>query len=62
MTRLLCAAALIFCVVSGPLKSQDPKTTATEDYLFAWAGDAEQKGNDFWPSSTPTPRRRPTGN
>jgi hypothetical protein len=47
MTRLLCAAALIFCVVSGPLKSQDPKTTATEDYLFAWAGDAEQKGNDF---------------
>ena len=47
MTRLLCAAALIFCVVSGPLKSQDPKTTATEDYLFAWAGDAGQKGNDF---------------
>lgn len=47
MTRLLCAAALVFCVVSGPLKSQDPKTTATEDYLFAWAGDAEQKGNDF---------------
>jgi len=47
MTRLLCAAALVFCVVSGPLKSQDPKTTPTEDYLFAWAGDAEQKGNDF---------------
>ena len=47
MTRLLCAAALIFCVVSGPLKSQDPKTTPTKDYLFAWVGDAEQKGNDF---------------
>src|ERR1700723_2936993 len=47
MTRLLCAAALIFCVVSGPLKSQDRKTTPVEDYLFAWAGDAEQKGNDF---------------
>jgi hypothetical protein len=46
MTRLLCAAALIFCVVSGPLKSQDPKRPP-EDYLFAWAGDAEQKGNDF---------------
>ena len=47
MIRLLCAAALIFCVVSGPLKSQDRKTTPVEDYLFAWAGDAEQKGNDF---------------
>ena len=47
MTRLLCAAALIFCVFSGPLKSQDPKTKPPEDYLFAWAGDAEQKGNDF---------------
>ena len=47
MTRLLCAAAVIFCLVVCPLKSQDRKATAAGDYLFAWAGDSEQKGNDF---------------
>jgi uncharacterized lipoprotein NlpE involved in copper resistance len=47
MTRLPCAAAVIFCLVVCPLKSQDRKATAAGDYLFAWAGDSEQKGNDF---------------
>jgi hypothetical protein len=47
MTRLLCGVVLLFCAVSFPLKSQDRNTTASRDYLFAWAGDAQQQGNDF---------------
>ena len=62
MTRLPCAAAVIFCLVVCPLKSQDRKATAAGDYLFAWAGDAEQKVNDFLAVMTPTPHRQPMGN
>jgi hypothetical protein len=47
MTRFLFALALVFCVVSLPLRSRDQKTTAPNDYLFAWSGDADLKGNDF---------------
>jgi 56kDa selenium binding protein (SBP56) len=47
MTRVLCGVVLLFCAVSFPLKSQDRNTTAPRDYLFAWAGDAQQQGNDF---------------
>ena len=47
MTRSLFAFALVFCVVSVPLQSEDQKTTAPGHYLFAWTGDVARKGNDF---------------
>ncbi len=49
MARFLFALALLICVGCIPalLLSQDHKTTAPEDYLFVWAGDADHKGNDF---------------
>jgi 56kDa selenium binding protein (SBP56) len=47
MPRFLFGLALVFCVVNFPLQSQDQKTTAPEDYLFAWSGDADLNGNDF---------------
>jgi hypothetical protein len=47
MPRFLLALALLFCAVSVPSQSQDHQTTAPGHYLFAWAGDADLKGNDF---------------
>jgi len=47
MPRFLLAFVLLFCVVNAPLHSQDQKATAPGHYLFAWAGDAALKGNDF---------------
>jgi hypothetical protein len=47
MPRCLFAFVLLFCVVNVPVQSQDQKTTAPGHYLFAWAGDAALKGNDF---------------
>jgi hypothetical protein len=47
MPRFLFALALVFCLVNVPAQSQDQKTTAPGHYLFAWAGDAAHKGNDF---------------
>jgi hypothetical protein len=47
MLRFLLAFALIFCAANVPIQSQNQKTTIPGHYLFAWAGDAAQKGNDF---------------
>jgi hypothetical protein len=47
MPRFVFALALLVCVGSIPMRSQDHRTTAPEDYLFVWAGDADHKGNDF---------------
>jgi 56kDa selenium binding protein (SBP56) len=47
MPRFQLAFVLLFCVANVPLQSQDQKTTAPGHYLFAWAGDAALKGNDF---------------
>lgn len=46
MRRLL-LVALVFCATVSPLQSQEQTTAASGHYLFAWAGDAERKGNDF---------------
>ncbi|HEY4739679.1 MAG TPA: hypothetical protein VIH76_03700 [Candidatus Acidoferrales bacterium] len=47
MPRFLFALALIFCVACIPMLLDAQKTRAPDDYLFVWAGDAAQKGNDF---------------
>ena len=47
MPRFLFAFAVVFCVINVTVQSQDRKTTAPGHYLFAWAGDAAHKGNDF---------------
>jgi 56kDa selenium binding protein (SBP56) len=47
MPRLLLSFALVFCAAVSPLQSQEQKTGVSGHYLFAWAGDAERKGNDF---------------
>ena len=51
MRRLLITLALMSCIIHSKLQSQEspqePKTTATGHYLFAWTGDAAHKGNDF---------------
>ncbi len=47
MPRFLLSFALIFCAANVPIQSQNQKTTIPGHYLFAWAGDAAQKGNDF---------------
>ncbi|MFZ0796186.1 MAG: hypothetical protein WCA13_03510 [Terriglobales bacterium] len=47
MPRFLLLFTLVFCVVNIPVQSQDRKATAPGHYLFAWAGDADHKGNDF---------------
>ncbi|MFZ0418500.1 MAG: hypothetical protein WAM04_10370 [Candidatus Sulfotelmatobacter sp.] len=47
MPRFLFAFAAVFCVINVALQSQDRKTTVPGHYLFAWAGDAAHKGNDF---------------
>lgn len=46
MRRLL-LVALVFCATVSPLQSQEQTTAASGHYLFAWAGDAERKNNDF---------------
>ena len=49
MARFLFALALLICIgcIPAVLLSQHRETTAPEDYLFVWAGDADHKGNDF---------------
>jgi hypothetical protein len=47
MPRFLLALAVIFCTVNIPLLSRAQKTTAPDDFLFVWAGDADYKGKDF---------------
>lgn len=47
MSRFLFVLALVFCVGVVSMQSQDHKTTAADDYLFVWTGDADHKGNDF---------------
>jgi hypothetical protein len=48
MRHFLLNLALLFCVVNVPAKSQDQKKPPSPGhYLFAWAGDASLKGNDF---------------
>jgi 56kDa selenium binding protein (SBP56) len=47
MPRLLLSFALVFWATVFPLQSQEQKTAVSGHYLFAWAGDAERKGNDF---------------
>jgi hypothetical protein len=47
MPRCLFAFALVFCAVSMPVQSQDQKAAVPGHYMFAWAGDAAHKGNDF---------------
>jgi hypothetical protein len=47
MPRFLLAFALIFCAANTPIQSQNQKTTIPGHYLFAWAGDAAHKDNDF---------------
>jgi hypothetical protein len=47
MRRLLIAVAAVFCVITVPMRSQEPAAKASGHYLFAWAGDVEHKGNDF---------------
>jgi hypothetical protein len=47
MRRFLLTFALLFCVGNVPVQSQEQKKTAPGHYLFAWAGDASLKGNDF---------------
>ncbi|HEY2352081.1 MAG TPA: hypothetical protein VGH83_06190 [Candidatus Acidoferrum sp.] len=47
MTRLLTALALILCVANVSPQSGDGTTTAPQDYLFVWTGDAAHQGNDF---------------
>jgi hypothetical protein len=47
MLRPLLSVALGFCALVFPLQSQEQKTAAPGHYLFAWAGDAAKKGDDF---------------
>jgi hypothetical protein len=47
MPRFLFVFAAVFCVINVASQSQDRNTTAPGHYLFAWAGDAAHKGNDF---------------
>jgi hypothetical protein len=47
MPRFVFAFALVFCVISISSQSQNQKMRAPGHYLFAWAGDAAFKGNDF---------------
>jgi hypothetical protein len=47
MRRFLCTLAVAVCAINFSLHSQDQKTRSPQDYLFVWAGDEAQKGNDF---------------
>ena len=47
MRRLLITLALMSCIIPFTLQSQEQQTNAAGHYLFAWTGDAAQKGNDF---------------
>src|SRR6202047_392537 len=47
MPRFLVVLALVCCVGSLSMRSQDHKASAPEDYLFVWTGDAAHQGNDF---------------
>jgi len=45
--RSLCVLIVALCATSFSLRSQEQKTKAPQDYLFAWVGDEARKGNDF---------------
>ncbi|MFY9732439.1 MAG: hypothetical protein WAK24_17650 [Candidatus Acidiferrales bacterium] len=47
MMRFLGVLVVAVCAISFSLRSQEQKTKAREDYLFAWVGDEAHKGNDF---------------
>ena len=47
MPRFLFVLTLVFCTVSAPLQSEEPKAAAPGHYMFAWTGDVALKGNDF---------------
>ena len=47
MSRALLALALLVCAVHPTLYSQDQKFSPAGHYMFAWTGDAAEKGNDF---------------
>ena len=47
MNRADLILVLALCAAVLPLHSQDQSATASGHYLFAWAGDADNKGNDF---------------
>jgi len=47
MQRISFVLAVMVCVVTPPAQSQEMKNAKHGHYLFAWAGDAAHKGNDF---------------
>ena len=47
MPRLLLVLALVLCATNPTVQSQEQKPAAPGHYLFAWTGDAANKGNDF---------------
>src|SRR5690349_3874386 len=47
MSRFLVCFTLLFCVHSAVAQSQELKGDNARHYLFAWAGDADGKSNDF---------------
>ena len=47
MSRFLICFALVLCVHSAFAQPAERKGDSPGHYLFAWAGDAEGKGNDF---------------
>jgi hypothetical protein len=47
MLRLMFAFGLVFSGVDGPALSAGQSAAAPDHYLFVWAGDRAQKGNDF---------------
>jgi hypothetical protein len=47
MRRTVPVLFFIVCAMHLPLRSAEPKPAPSGHYLFAWAGDADKKGNDF---------------
>lgn len=47
MRRTLLILALLSCAIHPNLQSQQQQAKPAGHYLFAWTGDAENKGNDF---------------
>ena len=46
MSRPTLYRALLFCALGGPALAQG-RAPAAGHYMFAWAGDIDQQGNDF---------------
>ena len=47
MRRTVPALLIILCAAHLPLHSEQPQPSPAGHYLFAWTGDAANKGNDF---------------